>query len=212
MDAMCLTDRPSQDAVCQRNDWKVHKDGCSNSPDFRGPIFYTLRCYNFKFADELLSFALTHLKAWGRFHHLSREEFLREWPKVTRSHLLLVYLVRVEDPPPGLFNHVQFHSVRMSSLDILPASLRERIHQRLDARSPAFTIGYSIVPGVINQGEEYIHVQPTQVEAFVNTFGFPLSDTSNTDCEDILKALVYRENAYQEEAAQKLRDGNQKSG
>ncbi|PPQ96329.1 hypothetical protein CVT26_004955 [Gymnopilus dilepis] len=172
------------------------------------PTFHTIRCYDFKFNDGYLSFALTCLEVWGRYHHLSREDFLREWLEVTRSYFLHVYLVRVENPPPGRFNHVRFHSARMSSLCYLPPSLRERIQQHLDARSPAFTIGYSIVPGGINQGEEYTHVQGAHVEAFVHTFRFPLPDTSNIDRTEILRAIVYRENAYREEATQKERDGN----
>ncbi|PPR05102.1 hypothetical protein CVT26_012338 [Gymnopilus dilepis] len=210
MCAICLKDHSSQNAACQKKDWRVHKGGCMNSPESDGPAFHTIRSYDFRFMDGYLSFALTRLELWRRYHHLTREDFLKEWSQIAGLYFLHVYLVRVKNPPPGRFNHVQYHSVRMSSLFYLVPSLRERIQQRLEARSPAFTIGYSIIPGDINEGEEYIHVQPKQVEAFVHTFRFPLADTSNIDLTDILRGVAYRETAYREEACQKARDGKKK--
>ena len=82
--------------------------------------------------------------------------------------------------------------------------------KRLEERAPAFTIGYSVVSGGVNNGEKFIHRQPDQVEAFIHTFRYPLWDTSNIDCQDILRGIACRESLYREEAAQKARDGHKK--
>ncbi|PPQ73361.1 hypothetical protein CVT26_015453 [Gymnopilus dilepis] len=193
------------DAVCQKKDWKIHKEGCNNYPELHGPAFHTLRSYDFKFFDGFLSFALTYLDLWGRYHHLGQEDFLREWSGVTCLYFLHVHVVRVDNPPPGRCNHVQFHSVRMSSLYVLQPSLRESIQKRLEERAPAFTIGYSVV-----SGGEFIHRKAEQVEAFVHTFRYPLWDTSNIDCQDILMGIACRESLYRVQAAQKARDGHKK--
>ncbi|PPQ76502.1 hypothetical protein CVT26_012353, partial [Gymnopilus dilepis] len=191
------------DSACQKRDWKHHKQYCNDNPDTHGPSYETIKSYDYRFMDGFLSFALVKLKVQKRFGHLSSDDFRKEWLEVACAYFVHVYLVAVKNPPPGRFNRVRFHSVRLASTHLFKQPIRDSIHGHLNVRFPAFTIGYSIVSGDINVGEDFVDIYPppTKVEAFIHKIPYPFPPTPDLDPFDILKIIALHELQSRESAA-----------
>ncbi|PPQ80479.1 hypothetical protein CVT26_003934 [Gymnopilus dilepis] len=204
-----LTEHPFKNAICQKKDWRQHEQQCNDDTNSHEPGYETIRSYDNHFADGFLSFALVKLAVQERFGQLSRDDFRRAWSEVATVCFLHVYLVVVENPPPGRFNRLRFHSVRFSSPRLFEPRLLDFVYKDLDSRFPAFTLGYSIVPGDINEGTNFVDINPppTTIETFTHQFPYPLPPQSYIDPCEILTAIALREYQSRQDAAASAAQG-----